>query len=912
MEVFEVTGSRLTGAAAEGSLSVSTYKIDTEVALQGYSNFGDMLRRKLPQYGGGIGTINESFGNGGSGEATISLRNLPGSRTLFLVNGRRTGADLNLIPTTAIESIEVLNDGASAVYGSEAIAGVVNVKLKKNFQGLLMTGRYANTWDTDISERRFGLVAGAGSNNLRMTVSLEYSKANDQLSPDRPVSTPTRDMVSGTSNPGLFTPRFTAADNPAGQVRVPLQWFVNPAATKGLVPGTALPAAFNPVASVLAPTTATTAARNALRNAEEARLNALMGSNSPVLYGRNYVYSSLGDLNPGFPYGYYTPSYRSHERNLFTGNGEYDFLGEELTGFVEIIYSTHRSKNALAPSPLGGKVLPSTNYWFATLFPSVAATGRAFTYGYRPTELGPRITTNDFEQRRFITGLRGKLKGNWKWEIAYTDDSNELDQVQAGGVRASVYDAALAGRTAATAFNPFGATPLFATSSPVNPDEMIQSFAGSATARYIYDTKATDATVSGTIFDLPAGAISVAAGAEYRQEIDRDEPSLALVNMEIFPFNAEPAFTGKRKIKSMYAEIGIPVFRNLSVTAAGRMEDYDDVGETGLKPRINFRWQPTGEELTIRGSWAQGFVAPGLLDLKPGDRGQSYEEVLNPVTGIRTQPEEGVFYVGNPALKPAESDSYLVGAVYSPKAVRGLTFGANYYRIEEEAIPFESAQYIVTQWAAAGGPDNRNNPFGPTAAPSGQNPTGAQVVALPGGELDVIRSVGPVNSGERFTDGFDLFANYDFRTNLGDFRLGASWTRVMNFEQEDFPGAGTIDYLGKYWGGGAALGNYGFPKWKGSTTIDWKRSHYTASVGYNFTSGYLEDENDNWKVEPYQTFDVRFGMQVPWIKAQLMVGVNNVTDEDPPFVVTSFENGHDRAVADIRGRMYFIELSRKF
>ena len=234
------------------------------------------------------------------------------------------------------------------------------------------------------------------------------------------------------------------------------------------------------------------------------------------------------------------------------------------------------------------------------------------------------------------------------------------------------------------------------------------------------------------------------------------------------------------------------------------------------------------------------------------------------------------------------------------------------YFSEETGIPFESSQYIVSQWAAEGGQDNASNPFGPNATPSAQNPTGAQVEVQPSGELEVVRNVGPINSGERSTDGIDLFGTYEFDTTMGRFVAGASWTRVLSFEQEDFPGAGSIDYLGRYWGSGSALENYGFPEWKGTVNLTWKMSDYTAALGYNYTSGYLEQENDDNEIEAYQTFDARIGYRLPWIDAQLTVGVNNVFDESPPLVVTSFENGFDRAITDIRGRMWFVELSKKF
>lgn len=196
-----------------------------------------------------------------------------------------------------------------------------------------------------------------------------------------------------------------------------------------------------------------------------------------------------------------------------------------------------------------------------------------------------------------------------------------------------------------------------------------------------------------------------------------------------------------------------------------------------------------------------------------GSPSQSFDELLNPLTGTRTQPEEGVIYVGNDKLKPATADSWLIGAAYSPDFIKGLTLGVNYYRIEESNIPFQSSQYVVNQWYEfnRANPEAPGNPFGANALPSLQNPTGAQVELKADKELYQVRNVGAINSGARVTDGIDLNAEYVLKTDVGTFTLTGGATRVLTFEREDFPNAPRIDYLGRYWGGGAALGNYGFP-----------------------------------------------------------------------------------------------------
>jgi hypothetical protein len=143
LETQTVTGTRLTGSEVEGTFSVDLYKTDS-VINQGYVSQAEMLRRKVPQFGGGVGTVNEGFGNGGDGSASISLRNLPGDRTLTLFNGRRTTADLNLLPQLALAGTEILNDGASSIYGSDAVAGVVNFKTRRDFEGVELFSYYGN------------------------------------------------------------------------------------------------------------------------------------------------------------------------------------------------------------------------------------------------------------------------------------------------------------------------------------------------------------------------------------------------------------------------------------------------------------------------------------------------------------------------------------------------------------------------------------------------------------------------------------------------------------------------------------------------------------------------------------------------------------------------------------------------
>ena len=261
-----ITGTRLSAAEVEGALSDTA--VDTTTPMNaGFPTIGDILRVKLPQLAG-PGIVNEAFANGGDGSSTISLRGLPANATLVLVNGRRVSTeDLNLLPEAAIERIDVLNDGASTIYGNDAVAGVVNVVLRQNFNGLRISSFYGNTFDTDVGQRRFQLLWGTSTENTSVVFSADYSAANSMFSVDRERSRPLPNAVSGTSNPGLFSNPNPGAGN------TPLRWRLNvtPGMAMGLTNAAQIPAAFNPLAVINTAGLSATQ-RNAARDAEVDRL----------------------------------------------------------------------------------------------------------------------------------------------------------------------------------------------------------------------------------------------------------------------------------------------------------------------------------------------------------------------------------------------------------------------------------------------------------------------------------------------------------------------------------------------------------------------------------------------------------------------------------------------------------------
>jgi len=923
MEKVIVTGSNIQSADAAGTLNVATIDL-TEPANVGQPTLADTLRVRMTQYGGGTGVVNPGFGNGGDGSSQVSLRGLPANATLLLVNGRRTAtSDLNLIPEAAIDHIEVLQDGAGAIYGSDAVAGVVNIILKDNYQGLKLGTYYANTTDTDVGQFKISSLFGTTTEKTRFVASLEYDTQNALMSRDRPSLGLYTPAPSGTSNPGLVT----VPGGSLGENQISLRWHLVPGATLGLTNAAQIPTGFNPVATATYtdPTKA-----NAARAAAEAALNATLPADSPVRYGGNSVLPNPQNITypAGFPYPYYTTGYRPHEKYSGYFSVNHQIFGENLEAFANGFYSLNRSELELAPSPLGITV-PASNYWYRQLFPAAAEAGTSLSMRYRTVELGPRITYTDFQSARAVAGLKGRIgESTWRWETAFTFDRTQIDEKQTGGVIFSRLNESLAASDA-SAFNPFGYTPIFGTSS-VNSPSTLANLTGAAYTKQVWDLLTWDAKANGDIYKLPGGALAGAVGVEYRREAVAYEPDFACQEGLIGPYNVVQDLHTIRDSMAGFGELLVPIFGNdlkvpgfhsLSVSGAIRYEDYSDVGDTGVKPRVSFKWQPIDEQWTIRGSYAQGYIAPGFFDLYQ-QPSQDFVEVYDPVSKTRYQPENAVLTIGNSTLKPTTSETWMIGTVVEPKFLKGFSFGFDYYRIEQKGIPFESAQYIVNQWANAGGVGNAANPYGASATPSAANPLGSQVeYDIATGLITQIRNVGPINTGTRFTDGIDVSVSQKFATGLGNFTVSGQATRILDFTQENFPGSGSVDYLGKFWGPGAVLDNTGFPEWRANITLQWDWKRFKASVAWNYVDGYDEDttqqdfsasDSEVRKVEAYNTFDVRVGYKIPWAEADLMIGVNNIFDEAPPMVYSSFENNYDRRVADLRGRMLWVALTKEF
>jgi outer membrane receptor protein involved in Fe transport len=410
-----ITGSLIPTFETITAAPVDVYTIE-EIQRTGVNSVPQLIQR-LPAVSGNA-SFGDSRGNGGDGSAAVGLRNIP-LGTLVLINGRRiapnqlplaANVDINAIPLAAIDRIEVLKDGASAIYGADALAGVVNVILKKDFNGSEFSARYGNTFDTDSGEQTYSFVTGTTSEKGALLIGGSYYENNALMSNDRKVSTVNRNNpldfafgTSGTGNPGRIGAGELGTDGSG-------LFYTGPIGTTPTSP------------------------------------------------------ADFRDFNPAtdrFVFSRYTPAYVPTEKWYIFGNGSYKLLENDLLEFfAETSYSRTERQNQFAPGPLvtiGGASTAPGDYTIPASNPYDPFGTPIDTWFYRPVELGPRTEENTADIFRAVAGFRGKIPSTpIEWEVGtfYSED----DRFHRFGhdINGAALLTAINSTDPATAFNPFG------------------------------------------------------------------------------------------------------------------------------------------------------------------------------------------------------------------------------------------------------------------------------------------------------------------------------------------------------------------------------------------------------------------------------------------------------------------------
>jgi iron complex outermembrane receptor protein len=1025
VERVVVTGSNIPTAEETGPNPVDTYR-PQDIEKLGIRNATD-LQEFIPQQAGG--TVNLNIGNAGDGTVQFNLRGLLPKETLVLIDGKRVaygslggaggsaGVDINLIPFSMVDHVDILKDGASAVYGSDAIAGVVNFFLVHKFRGLEVGFTYGNTnlgASNEMGEWESWIKAGTGDDKTDIVVIADFwNRLGGVFSRDRD--------ISGNGNFIPFGGNDVRSSNEPGRVG---GFRLNPGLFFG--PG-GLP---QPGVNTPLPHSAPSAATSPFYKRPSQFGLGFLGD--PVALDGNYVSFNFAAFTPALPPG---------DRQVYYGSFTRDICDKYLTVFADfkIARSFFDASLAAVPFTPDPFKIPGTSVGFSPNSISVPIQNafNPFTVGNATLNIngvdtpvttgvkfrglndtGPRHEHFTYYDYIFDVGLRGEMGEiadyfkTWNWELGFRYNRNEGKDVSIGEVSQPGLRDALLDTNSATAFDPFLNFTAHNTRAARSRVYVNLQNTGE------YELPIYYATINGDLFSLPAGPVSFAIGGEYdAPRFTRTRDALNNTFQSIGSTDGQ-GFKVNRDVWGIYEEVRIPFtsptwnfpgFYSFEVDFAEREEWYSNNTSAVLtpfipashsrynaqKPKFSVRWQPLDPKyvgaITLRGSYTEAFHAPTLAELAPAGS-QNFPLVVDPFTrnnpeGFRTDPQVEERISGNPQLHPEVAYEWTYGAVWSPKWVKGLTLSADWWHIDmRDIVTTPGAQILIEQNNPATvirGPAPPGFPFGPVnlVLDLNSNLSGAVFEGLDYeaiyildssifGKGDFGRITTTVNgtwlsraefqadsehkrigiNGEFLPPGFALTSSLPWhRANFSIFYDGPADTWAAGLDV-----GAVVHWIGQYNDDNVSLtaspklnlprtGNGGpfndpnrppgsnlalFPdrarKVAAYTTLDLILNYtfnlpppapaevpgFAKDGGKNVRSGKDGKEKN---VVPVSTAEYGCNNWRWWLNnTTVTLGMQNVTDEDPPFVAGSFENGYDESIATIKGRYWYVGLKKRF
>jgi len=639
---IEVTGSNIARSESETALPVQIITRE-EIAHSGSTTVAEVMARVSANIRG----YNDQFSLvdqlGRPGMSSINLRGIGAGSTLILLNGRRVAnyafegetVDVNSIPLAAIDRIEILKDGASAIYGTDAIAGVVNFILRKDYQGFDLDAFGGWTEHGGGDQYQANISAGHGDlvrDRFNVFVTATYQKDQALSAAAMPFSRTGYIPAEGIQL--LQLPTF-----PANVLSEETGRFLSPALASGCAPPASLPT-INPFPGE----------HEAVCGFDAARFRDLVPSvERTAVFGRTTLQIAA-----------------NHQ--LFAEAG---YSHNEFTLRTEPAGVSQSSSNDGLPLlyPAGGPYYP-------TAFANEHGLSGDLSLWYRTLPLGMRIHSVDSTAWRGMVGMEG-VAHDWDYSAALAySRTEESESFDAGDVSIARLRAAMA----TGLVNPFG---------PSGPEGDALLAATQVTGK-MHDAKGStvtlDAKASRAVYRLPAGFLAIAVGAEARREKLEQNYSPFVTSGDISTSADLQAAAGSRSVQALFAEASIPIVRGLEAQVAARYDHYSDFGNT-VNPKLALRWQPI-KSLLLRTSWGTGFRAPPLYDLyTPPSHFRSFglsDPVRCPVTHSPSdcEAEFDAVFGGNPALQPETSQQVNAGIVWEPGL--GLSLGADYWKIAKD------------------------------------------------------------------------------------------------------------------------------------------------------------------------------------------------------------------------------------
>ncbi|MDE1893554.1 MAG: TonB-dependent receptor [Xanthomonadaceae bacterium] len=916
MQQVVVTGTLLPVDPNAAAVPVTTMEAEELRQTGTTSNLLETLRKAIPAFAGrsNAGTSNaQNHNQFTAGGSQIELRNLP---TLVLVDGQRMAldgvaglsgsknfVDVSQIPAAALERVDVLTDGASSLYGSDAVGGVVNFVLKRNYHGVTAGANYGAA-DGGYSDRGAFVTVGGDLGPVNITATLSDTRTSPLFQSARSFTSPMYGVTPGTGLPGVV----------GGGSYVLAPGLLSPPAPLG--------------------TAATATSYGAL---------------SPGVYSA----TSAAQLSKGFDYSRYAMLLQQEEhRNFAATLTSQPFTDDHIEAFGDVLLSRNKVRStawqaAGQPFSFASLTVPAGAPYNPL---ATAATGVTFADGSRP-----KAVFDTTDAYRFSFGLKGKLSGSWTWQssVDYSQskveerDTNLLFKPNLAAAVAGGYDAAgnaVAGGGYSKVYGGYSINNALVLQPALDPFAVSGNSA--AALANIFGTEVLngasklyswDAHAVGNLFHLPAGAVNLAVGVNWRREtVSGHADANGRVTDPVTGSTAGNAqnwvgglytdpFSHGRDVGALYAETLIPItsadmhvpgLHQLEVTLASRFEHYSDAGSSN-SPKLGFRWEPVDNQFALHATYTKSFAAPPLYQAYgPFDTRPVTDRLIGIVFGSQYgvgnsfNGEDGV----NPSLKPSTSSSRSIGFEFHPNFLSGLTLTADYSAINVHGFPggadFTTIMQSVNNLGSASpyfdsvSTGNFTNLGGsdPFATPGAlkaflTNPTTGLPDPSKYSQLYVIDRFR--NQSVLIEHSWLLGMNYVLPTDhLGTWTLSSKGTIFNSFKFQRFAGGASQQYAGNASNIGVFAGT--LPKYRFYSTLDWTYRNLDLTLANTFISS-VNDAGPAGNlpgiaVSSYSAWDLRgtytwmLGSEYGDKSVELALGVNNIGNRMPPIFPRSFSN----------------------
>ncbi|SER07194.1 TonB dependent receptor [Solimonas aquatica] len=915
VEEVIVTGSRLRRVDAETASPV--YTIDrSAIEDSGVATIGNIIQ-SMPSISGAA-TNPQVNNGGGDGASTVSLRGLGSERTLVLLNGRRLGPefDINAIPVNMVDRVDVLKEGAGAIYGSDAVGGVVNIITRKDFTGLDMAVQLGQTSRQDGQTQSYEMLWGTASEKGHVMLGLNYNKQKAISAADRKFSEHALYIYNyyGTDNITILG----SSRNPRGRISLP------DSSAFGILDGNG-----DPCGSVTRIPGTTGAATSDYR-----------------------CYSGGSDAYDYQPFNLVTTP---QERASIFSTAAFS-VSDSIEVFSELFHTTSKSGYQIAPLPFDARadnvVISADSVYnpFGIDFggsPATPSSPANPNFLTRFVALGNRFSQVEVNTDQVTGGVRGDLLStSWKWDLAATYQRKATVNAVSGYILQQPLQDALgpsyidgSGAHCGVSGSPIaGCTPinLFNTDDPATVSSLQSISSGYENRRY-QTSKILELNFNGSVFDTTAGTALAAVGFSYRKENYKDNvddlveaAAPRFQNCKLSSETCSGDTSGDDSVKEVYGELYVPLLadqplvKSLNVTLGLRYSDYDSFGST-TNGTVKLEYRPYAD-LLARTSYAQVFRAPQITDrfaapaasnpvfFDPCRALTAADVTANPNLALACQnvPTDGSFegaptpqvfqlVKSNENLDPETGHVITAGFVYDSSQLKNFSVNLDYwyYKIKD-AIIAPDVGTIVRTCAATGDAD-----------------LCSLIERYSDGQINVINSP-TLNSASFTTDGLDIGFRYKLTSDLGAFMASWDTTYTHSFEYSVLKDSPKIDAVGRYDG---QFGNYA--RYRSILSLAWRLNAYQAMWKTRYISGVeITDSVGEGSGRPLATDRIKVGSvtyhdlvagYTAKTNTELLVGVNNVFDKQPPLFYQYTLNANTNVETyDGVGRYLYVRVSQHF